>query len=260
MTTDLDSNANDSSVLLRLERNVARITLNRPQRLNALDRAMRLLLLSHIRNASADPDVHVIVLAGAGRAFCVGQDLGSLSELNNAYETVARTYNPLITAIMEAPKPVIAAVNGPAAGAGMGLALACDVVIMSDNAYYSCAFGKVGLVPDSGTTAFLVKSLGRHLAFEIATTGRRIAAAEALKFGIATSVVAEEAFDEHVEATLARLCCEPSGTLALTKELIRTAVDASSEEMLRMEAVCQGLAASAETHTERRTAFLTKTK
>ncbi|MET9970235.1 enoyl-CoA hydratase/isomerase family protein, partial [Streptomyces sp. NPDC006356] len=165
------------------------ISLDRPDRLNALDEPTRRSLLAALNRADEDPAVRCIVLTGTGRAFCVGQDLSARHELTDAAATVHDTYNPLVTAITGMDTPVIAAVNGLAVGAGMGLALACDLVLVADTATFSCAFGKVGLVPDTGLSSVLVRALGHAHAFELAVTGRSLNAQTAHALGLVNAVV-----------------------------------------------------------------------
>src|SRR5262249_53907019 len=158
--------------------------------------------------------------------FCVGQDLAAVEELEDAHDTVARTYNPLITALRGCPKPVVAAVNGPAVGAGMGLALACDLVVMAESASMACAFGRVALVPDSGTSWFLARSVGHRRAFHLATTGRKITAAEAVAWGLATETATDDALHATATRRAADLAAGPRRAFALTKQLLVRAADA----------------------------------
>ena len=197
-----------------------------------------------------------IVLTGSGRAFCSGQDLSAREELIDARATVADTYNPLIRAITATDKPVIAAVNGLAVGAGMGLALACDEVVMAQSAFLSCAFVRVGLVPDSGITSRLVRSLGHARAFELARTARRIGADEALSLGLVNEVVADDRVETAAQrARGAELAAGPSYALALTKRLMVHAAAGDPDDMLDLEARAQGAAAATEEHAEGVAAF-----
>jgi 2-(1,2-epoxy-1,2-dihydrophenyl)acetyl-CoA isomerase len=235
---------------------VATVELARPERLNPLDEPTRHALLTALRAADDDADVRAIVLTGAGRAFCVGQDLAAVDELTDAHDTVARTYNPLIRALRGAGKPVVAAVNGPAVGAGMGLALACDLVVMAESASLSCAFGRMALVPDTGTAWFLTRRLGQQRAFELATSGRRIGAAEALALGLANEVVPDAELRAKAAALAAELAAGPGTAFALTKRLLVTAADTDLSTVLEQEALAQGVAAATDEHLRRRTAFL----
>ena len=180
-----------------------------PDSLNALDLPTRQALLDALRTADDDHDVRSIILTGSGRAFCSGQDLSAREELIDAGATVADTYNPLIRAITATDKPVIAAVNGLAVGAGLGLALACDEVVMAQSAFLSCAFVRVGLVPDSGITSRLVRSLGHARAFELARTARRIGADEALSLGLVNEVVADDQVETAAQKARDGARCRP---------------------------------------------------
>lgn len=235
---------------------VAVVELNRPEQLNPLDEDTRGALLAALRAADTDGDVGAVVLTGSGRAFCVGQDLAAVGELDDAYDTVARTYNPLIRALRGTDKPVVAAVNGVAVGAGMGLALACDVVVMAESASLSCAFGRMALVPDSGTSWFLSRRLGHQRAFELATSGRRVDAAEAVALGLACAVVPDAEVRTVATARAAELATGPGKAFALTKRLLVAAADADLDGALDREALAQGVAAADAEHVRRRTAFL----
>jgi 2-(1,2-epoxy-1,2-dihydrophenyl)acetyl-CoA isomerase len=171
---------------------VATITLDRPDRLNAVDAPTRRALLDALTEAGGDEKVRAVVLTGRGRGFCVGQDLSAEHELVDAHATVALTYNPIVRAIDEMPKPVVAAVNGLAVGAGFGLALACDLRIAGESASFAASFSKVGLVPDSSVSWYLVRELGRARAFELAVTGRSLSARQAFDLGLLNEVVADD--------------------------------------------------------------------
>lgn len=244
-----------TTVALATNGPVARISLERPDSLNALDLPTRQALLGALASADGDRDVRAIVLTGSGRAFCSGQDLSAREELIDARATVADTYNPLIRAITATDKPMIAAVNGLAVGAGMGLALACDEVVMAQSAFLSCAFVRVGLVPDSGITSRLVRSLGHARAFELARTARRIGADEALSLGLVNEVVADDQVETAAQRRAAQLAAGPSYALALTKRLMVHAAAQDPGHMLELEARAQGAAAATEEHAEGVAAF-----
>lgn len=237
---------------------VATVTLNRPDRLNALDEPTRLELLGHLGDLADDPGVGALLLTGAGRAFCVGQDLAAVTELEDAHDTVDRTYNPLVRMLAGMDKPVVAAVNGAAVGAGMGLALACDVVLLARGASLSCAFGRMALVPDSGTAWVLARQAGYARAFDLARSGRRVGADEAIALGLATRVVEDTELAEVAADEAADLAAGPGKALALTKRLLRDAAELPLEQALEREALSQGVAAKHEEHVTRRTAFLDK--
>jgi 2-(1,2-epoxy-1,2-dihydrophenyl)acetyl-CoA isomerase len=245
---------------VRVTRNgaVATVVLDRPDRLNALDRATRWELIGALREVASDDAVRAVVLTGSGRAFCVGQDLAAVEELDHADETVAGSYNPIAQIIAEMPKPVVAAVNGLTVGAGLGLALACDLRLAADVASFSCAFGKVGLVPDTGVSWHLVRELGYARAFALATLGRTFTAQEAKDHGLVNRVLAADQLAASAEE-LARLLADgPALAFALTKRQFRAAVEISFEALLAMEARHQGEAAAHPDHLEGRTAFAEK--
>lgn len=235
---------------------VATIMLNRAANLNALDENLRVSLLAELQQLEAAEDVRAIVLTGNGRGFCVGQDLSQASELEDCHDTVARTYNPLIAAIVGSDKPYIAAVNGAAVGAGMGLALACDLVVMSEAALMACAFGKMALVPDSGVSAHLVQAAGYKRAFELATSGRKITAQEAERYGLATHVVPVDELMKTSQALAVVLAQEPATTLGLTKRQLRASTEIPFSASLKQEALGQGVAGATPEHAARRAAFL----
>ncbi|MBW0092519.1 enoyl-CoA hydratase/isomerase family protein [Pseudonocardia oceani] len=229
---------------------VATVALDRPDRLNALDLPTRRALVAALRELAADEGVRAVVLTGTGRAFCVGQDLTARNELAHADETIAATYNPLAQTIAAMPQPVVAAVNGPAVGAGMGLALACDLRLAADSASFSCAFGRVGLVPDTGVSWYLVRELGHARAFDLATSGRPLPAAEALALGLVNEVVPDAALPGRAAEVAARLAAGPAHAFALTKRQFRAAGEVPLESLLAMEARHQGSAAAHPDHLE----------
>ena len=234
------------------------ITLDRPDRLNALDEPTRLDLAAALRSAAHDAAVRCVVLTGAGRAFCVGQDLGARHELIDAEATVRDTYNPLVAEITTMDKPVVAAVNGLAVGAGMGLALVCDLVLAADTAAFACSFGKVGLVPDTGVSHVLVRRLGHAAAFDLATTGRSLTAQDARDLGLITAVIAGDELTAEAQRRAEALASGPATAFALTKRLFHLAGHASLPEVLAAEAAAQGEAAGSADHAEGLEAFHAK--
>ncbi|MGV8875151.1 MAG: enoyl-CoA hydratase/isomerase family protein [Rhodococcus sp. (in: high G+C Gram-positive bacteria)] len=246
------------NVVLDLHGSVATVTLNRPEKLNALDRATRWELVDTLRGVADNSGVRAVVLTGTGRAFCVGQDLAAAEELVHADETVSGSYNVIAQVIADMSKPVIAAVNGPAVGAGFGLALVCDQRIAAESASFSCAFGKVGLVPDTGVSWCLVRELGYTRAFSLAATGDRLSAADALALGLLNDVVPDAELLTRAHELARLLASGPAYALALTKRQFRVAPDSSFTESLSMEARHQGAAALHPDHLEGRTAFAEK--
>ncbi|MET9995022.1 enoyl-CoA hydratase-related protein [Streptomyces mutabilis] len=234
------------------------IVLDRPDRLNALDEPTRRALLAALLGAEEDPEVRCVVLTGSGRAFCVGQDLAARHELDDAGATVRDTYNPLVTVISTMDTPVVAAVNGLAVGAGMGLALVCDLVIAAEEASFACSFGKVGLVPDTGVSSVLVGALGHARAFDLAVTGRSLRATEAHGLGLVNAVVPAGDLEREAQARADALAAGPVTALALTKRIFRLAAHAPLAEVIAAEADAQGVAARSPEHAEGVAAFTEK--
>ena len=243
---------------------VGAIVLNRPDVLNAFDDELGFAVLESVQKASADDDVRCIVLTGAGRAFCAGEDLGALAggyEQGQAPElgtTLVDRYNPLIRALRNAPKPVVAAVNGVAAGAGASIALACDHRIASDKAKFVIAFMKVGLVPDSGAVWFLSKMIGEARAMDLAASGRSVGADEALALGLVNEVVAADELESRWRAVAAELASGPTRAYALTKRLVHDASERSLDDQLDAEVHAQSEAGKTTDHLEGVRAFLGK--
>jgi len=234
---------------------VATITLQRPESLNALNVAMRRELLAALKDIRRDDAVRAVVLTGEGRGFCSGADLRGGSAEREFRRVVTTEYNPLIQAIRELPKPVIAAVNGVAAGAGVSLALACDLIWAAEEARFIQAFVKIGLVPDSGSTRTLVRALGRHRAAHLIFTGEPLSAPEARAAGLVNAVVPQAELGEAVAAVAAGLAAGPTRAIGYAKRLINHAEDASLDASLVMEAGLQELAGRTEDHAEGVAAF-----
>jgi 2-(1,2-epoxy-1,2-dihydrophenyl)acetyl-CoA isomerase len=221
---------------------VQTITLNRPDKLNALTRALHEELQAALEEAS-DPAVRAVVITGAGRGFSAGQDLTAFGEAGDVAAMLRATYHVNVRAIRSLGKPVVAAVNGVCAGAGLSLACACDIRIASDAAFFVPGFVGIGLIPDSGGTFFLQRLLGTARAFEWMTSNRRLTAAEAHAWGIVSEVVATESFASRVDEHAAALAAGPTRAIALTKRLYDEAATASLEEQLEREAKAQAEAA-----------------
>jgi 2-(1,2-epoxy-1,2-dihydrophenyl)acetyl-CoA isomerase len=237
---------------------VLTITLNRPDVLNALTAAMHKELAGALKQARAD-DVRAVVLTGAGRGFCVGQDLTEFREAaGDIAERLRTTYHPNILAIRALEKPVIAAVNGPAAGAGMSFACACDLRVASDKASFVPAFVKIGLVPDSGGTFFVTRLLGYARAFEWLCSGRALSAAEAHAWGLVNEVVDADALAHRAAELAAELAALPTRAIGMTKRLLNRAGTARLEDQLEWEAQLQAAATKSEDFAEGVQAFLEK--
>src|SRR6185503_9355300 len=224
---------------------VLTITLNRPEVFNAFNAALHAALADALAEA-ADPEVRAVVITGAGRGFCAGQDLTEFRESPDIGQALRGTYHPNIRAIRALEKPVIAAVNGAAAGAGLSLACACDLRIASDAAMLAPGFIGIGLVPDAGGAHFLARILGIPRAFEWMSSGRRLTATEAQAWGLVS------------EAYAAEWAARPTRGVALTKRLFDEAAGRGLEETLALEAELQGEATGTEDFAEGVAAFLEK--
>jgi 2-(1,2-epoxy-1,2-dihydrophenyl)acetyl-CoA isomerase len=253
-----EAGVQDETVVVERAGAVATLRLNRPDQANALTRASRAELTHALRDASRDSGVRCIVLAGTGRNFCAGQDLREEGGLDDIAGVVRDGYAPIIRAITEAPKPVLAAVQGAAAGAGAALALACDLRVFADDAYVVMAFSNIGLVPDAGVSWFLTQQVGYQRAFEMCATGRRVPAHEALTHGLCERVVLGDSLADDVARLAAELAARPPLALGFTKRLLRRSLGASLEELLELEAQLQRAAAATADHREGVAAFLEK--
>jgi len=237
---------------------VATISLNRPDTLNALNTPMRKELLAALKAASRDEAIRAVVLTGTGRGFSSGADLRGGANERSFRTVLTAEYNPLISAMRELPKPMIAAVNGVAAGAGVSLALACDLVYAADEARFILAFVRIGLVPDSGAIHALVRALGRHRAAELAFTGDPLSAAEAADSGLINGVVPAAELASHVSRIAQRLAQGPTHAIGLTKRLLNDADGPGFAESLSLEAALQELAGRTQDHAEGIAAFSEK--
>jgi len=217
---------------------VQTIVLNRPDVMNAFNRALHAGLRDALKEAR-DPEVRAVVITGAGRGFCAGQDLKEFTDMPNVGDSLRATYHPNVLAIRALEKPVIAAVNGACAGAGLSLACACDVRIASDAAVFVPGFVGIGLVPDSGGSYFIHRILGAPRAFEWMTSNRRLTAVEAHAWGIVSEVVEADAFAARAAELAASYAAMPTRAVAMTKRLFDNADHATLEEQLEMEAQLQ---------------------
>jgi len=237
---------------------VLTITLNRPDVLNAFNADLHRALAAALKEARSE-EVRAVVITGAGRGFCVGQDLtefrGAAGDIG---ERLRGNYHPNILAIRALEKPVIAAVNGPAAGAGLSLACACDLRLAADDATFVPAFINIGLVPDSGSTYFVRRLLGTARAFEWMTSGRRLTAAEAHAWGLVSEVVEADRLQARSAELAAELAALPTRGIALSKRLFDHAENATLEEQLEWEAQLQAVATRTHDFAEGVAAFLEK--
>jgi 2-(1,2-epoxy-1,2-dihydrophenyl)acetyl-CoA isomerase len=247
-------------VEVRRDGGVQTIVLNRPEVLNALNADMHEALAAALKEARAD-DVRAVVITGAGRGFCVGQDLTEFRDATgDIADRLRASYHPNILAIRALEKPVIAAVNGAAAGAGLSLACACDIRIASDAAVFVPAFVNIGLVPDSGGSFFIARLLGPARAFEWMTSGRTLTAAEAQAWGLVSEVVEAEALEGHVAELAGRLAEMPTRAIGMTKRLFDRAAESTLEDQLEFEAQLQSAATKTNDFHEGVSAFLEKRK
>ncbi|HUJ56012.1 MAG TPA: enoyl-CoA hydratase-related protein [Gaiellaceae bacterium] len=221
---------------------VQTITLNRPEKLNAFTRELHAQLYDALEQAR-DPGVRAVVVTGAGRGFSAGQDLGAFGEAGDVAAMLRATYHRNVLAIRALEKPVLAAVNGVCAGAGLSLACACDLRLASEAAFFVPGFVGIGLIPDAGGTYFVQRLLGTPRAFEWMTSNRRLTAAEAHAWGLVSEVVGTDAFEARVAERAAELAAAPTRAIALTKRLFDEAATSTLEEQLEREAEVQAEAA-----------------
>ena len=262
----MTSATSDAPVLLDLTDGVATITLNRPDAMNSLDVATKVLLRETVQQVAEDPAVRAVVLTGTGRAFCTGQDLKEHVQLlhnggsDQLFRTVDEHYNPIVTALAGMAKPVIAAVNGVAAGAGASLAFACDLRLVADTAGFNLAFANVALSCDTGASYHLPMLVGRAKAMELLYFPRTVKADEALTLGLATQVL--PAADLAAEATTlaARLAAGPTVALGAMRRSVAYAADHTFAEALEFESARMQQTGATEDHARAVAAFVAKEK
>src|SRR3954447_4528139 len=236
---------------------VQTITLNRPEVLNAFNRALHGSLRDALKEAR-EPDVRAVVLTGAGRGFSAGQDLTEFSETGDVADALRSSYHPNVLAIRALEKPVIAAVNGVCAGAGLSLACVCDIRIAADDAMLVPGFIGIGLVPDAGGTFFLNRLLGASRAFEWMSSNRRLTAAEAHAWGLVSEVVEADALQIRAAEMASQYASLPTRAIGMTKRLFDHATTATLDEQLEMEAQLQAAATQTDDFREGVAAFLEK--
>ncbi|HET9344449.1 MAG TPA: enoyl-CoA hydratase-related protein [Candidatus Limnocylindrales bacterium] len=239
---------------------IATVTLDRPDALNSLTVPLKEALIAAFAALARDGAVRAVILTGEGRAFCAGQDLRERLEPDAAPLDVElrERYNPLVRAIHDLPKPVVAAVNGVAAGAGASLAFACDLRIAADTARFVLAFGQVGLIPDSGATWTLQRLVGASKAAEIALLPDALSAADAERFGLVSRVVPAADLADEARALAGRLAALSPGAVARTKHALRAAAESTFDDALELEARLQGEAGAHPDHAEGIAAFMEK--
>jgi 2-(1,2-epoxy-1,2-dihydrophenyl)acetyl-CoA isomerase len=251
---------NDETLLVKKKGKVLTITLHRPKAYNAFTEQMNREIVKALRTATKDDEITCIVITGSGKAFCSGQDLAGVDENTNHANFLRERYHPMLQALKETPKPVIAAINGTAAGAGMGLAFACDFRLMKHNAKLVSAFMNIGLIPDSGFLYTLPRLVGYGKALEIATLGKPLLAEEALKLGLVTEVVDESEWDVQVEEFAERVASLPTKAFSLIKRYMLDSMHTEYETFLEQEAFAQRIAGLTEDHQEGLRAFVEKRK
>ncbi|UPQ79740.1 enoyl-CoA hydratase-related protein [Flavobacterium azooxidireducens] len=252
-----------NSIELKINNKVAFISLNRPEVFNSFNREMALSLQKILADCSTDNSVRAIVITGNGKAFCAGQDLKEVTDpdLNPGFRKILEEhYNPIIQKIRTIEKPIVAAVNGVAAGAGANIALACDIVLASENASFIQAFSKIGLIPDSAGTFFLPRLIGFQKASALMMLGDKVSAVEAEKLGMVYKVISPESFLEEVTKIAETLAEMPTKAIGLTKRLLNQSMTNNLEQQLASESDLQIEASSSNDYKEGVTAFVEKRK
>jgi 2-(1,2-epoxy-1,2-dihydrophenyl)acetyl-CoA isomerase len=239
---------------------VAWVYLNRPNKLNAFIAQMNREIKDSVKKASFDDDVRCIVITGEGRAFCSGQDLSEVDENMDHGQVLRDHYGPMIKQIRNCEKPIIAAVNGVAAGAGFSLALACDFRLVSEKASFINAFIHVGLIPDSGNLYYLSQLVGLAKAAELAILGEKVSAEDAVTMGLATRKIPMDTWNDDVSVFAARLSAMPTKAIGIIKRSLKATTSMSFDDYLEQEAQGQRLAGLTNDHQEGVTAFMEKRK
>lgn len=250
-----------NSILLKVENKIAFITLNRPEVFNSINREMAFRFQDTLDICEQDSGVRAIVIIGNGKAFGAGQDLKEVTdpELNPGFKKILEEhYNPIITRIRRIKKPIIAAVNGVAAGAAANIALACDIVVANENASFIQAFSKIGLIPDSGGTFFLPRLIGFQKASALAMLGDKVSATEAEKIGMIFKVIPADSFNEDVQKLALKLANMPTKALGMIKQLLNQSMTNDLKSQLEMESKFQIEAAQSEDYSEGVAAFIEK--
>lgn len=245
-----------------VNKGVLTLTLNRPEVYNALNDGITYELQDAFKQAAKDDQVRVLVLTGEGKAFCSGQDLKTVAEQEKRsfLNSLHKRYNPIIRAMRHMPKPIIARLNGVAAGAGCSLALACDLIIASEEATLIEVFINIGLVPDSGSSYFLPRLVGMAKAFELCSMGSRVKASEAFALGLVNKVVPAADLDDAVKTYTDYFAQAPTKAVGLIKKMLNKSTTSTLDEMLDYEAYCQEIAGNTSDYKEGVQAFLQKRK
>lgn len=247
---------------LRIADGVATLALNRPDVYNALNDEITYEMQDALKLIAKDDTVRVVVLTGEGKAFCSGQDLKAAAgqEKRSFMDSLHKRYNPIIRAMRNLPKPIICRLNGVAAGAGCSIALACDIIVASEEATLIEVFVNIGLVPDSGSSWFLPRLVGMSKAFELCSMGSKVKASEALVLGLVSKVVPADQLDVAVKGYTDYYALAPTKAIGLIKKMLNKSATATLDEMLDYEAYCQEIAGSSSDYKEGVKAFLEKRK
>lgn len=249
-------------LIVSIQDQICKITLNRPSVFNSFNQAMAYELQDTLKAAAANDEVRLILLTGEGKAFCAGQDLAEATDPNgpSMKDIVSKHYNPIIELIRTIEKPIVAAVNGVAAGAGANIALACDITIAKKSASFIQAFSKIGLIPDSGGTFFLPRIIGMQKSLALMMTGDKVTAEQADQMNLIYKAVDDEQFDSFVADFAKNLATMPTRALGLTKKAVNASFTNSLEEQLALEGLLQTEAGQTEDFKEGVQAFLEKRK
>ena len=259
-------NENYKAILCEISENIATITLNRPDVLNALNETMGRELLEALKIAGQNDDVRCLIITGKGRAFCAGEDIQELrgqyerGEKPRLGERLRHKYNPIIRRIRQTPKPIIAAINGTAAGGGAGIAYACDIRIASENANFIQAFIRVGLAPDPGTGFFLPRLVGFAKASELCLTGEELTSKDAERLGLVAKVVPSDQLLPITREIATRMAEGPTKAMGLTKRALNKSIASDLEGVMEYESYLQEIAGATSDHLEAVRAFFEKRK
>ncbi len=251
------------SIVLEIENNVAKITLNRPKVFNSFNKEMAYAMQEALDSCESNLEVRAIVIVGNGKAFCAGQDIVEITtpELNPGLKSILDDhYNPIVSRIRTIEKPIIAAVNGVAAGAGANIALACDVVVANEHASFIQAFSKIGLIPDSAGTFFLPRLIGFQKALALSMLGDKISAEEAEKMGMIYKQVSAEEFEATINKLAIKLANMPTKALGLIKKAFNESMNNDLKTQLALESKYQIEASQTEDYAEGVAAFIEKRK
>ncbi len=250
------------SILYSVNENVATLTLNRPEKYNSFNREMALMLQDYIKKADTDNEVRCILIKGQGKAFSAGQDLSEVTGANpvSFKKILSEHYNPLIKIIRNSGKPVIAAVNGVAAGAGANIALCCDIVLASTSASFIQAFSKIGLIPDSGGTYFLPRLIGFQKALALAISGDKVTSAEAEKMGMIYKVFDDNTFETECDVFSRNIAQMPTSAISYIKKAFNASMNNTLEQQLILEDEFQLICSSSDDYIEGVNAFIEKRK